>query len=140
MKPEEINVAIGQKLKAQIGTNYRCFVPGQDGEIIFCSECDAIELCENAPQYKYQRYPVYPNYYEDLNAIHKAEKILNNSQYHTFTLMLSEKAWDLFPHQTKDSDYKARLRIFCSATAPQRCEAFLRTIGKWVETKGEESC
>jgi hypothetical protein len=60
-----------------------------------------------------------PNYCNDLNAMHEAEKGLNKNQWVDYGRELS------------------RLNVFpmVHATARQRAEAFLRTIGKWKETK-----
>jgi hypothetical protein len=63
-----------------------------------------------------------PNYPFDLNAMHDAEKVLVSLQW---------------------VSYSRRLQTLCDesvtwpihATASQRAEAFLRTIGKWKETK-----
>jgi hypothetical protein len=74
--------------------------------------------------------PTYlPNYLNDLNAMHEAEKVLDP--------------------KGKDGSYEYWLRTVCHiperesangryfyrATAAQRAEAFLRTIGKWKECK-----
>ncbi len=70
-----------------------------------------------------------PNYLNDLNAMHEAEKVLDP--------------------KGKDCGYEYWLRTVCHiperesakgryfyrATASQRAEAFLRTIGKWEEAK-----
>jgi hypothetical protein len=61
-----------------------------------------------------------PDYLNDLNAMHKAEKILKGGMR---------------------SKYDAELTLICSrdynfiweSTAAQRAEAFLKTIGKWVD-------
>jgi hypothetical protein len=63
-----------------------------------------------------------PNYLNDLNAMHEAEKLLVRLQW---------------------VSYLRRLQTLCDesvtwpihATATQRAEAFLRTIGKWEEAK-----
>ena len=63
-----------------------------------------------------------PNYPFDLNAMHDAEKVLKGGMRST---------------------YDAELTLICSrdynfiweSTATQRAEAFLRTIGKWEESK-----
>ena len=63
-----------------------------------------------------------PNYLNDLNAMHEAEKVLVRLQW---------------------VSYLRRLQTLCDesvtwpihATASQRAEAFLRTIGKWEESK-----
>jgi hypothetical protein len=57
-----------------------------------------------------------PNYLNDLNAMHEAEETLNGQQ----------------------SDAYFR-RITSWATATQRAEAFLRTIGKWQEQPQEQT-
>ena len=63
-----------------------------------------------------------PNYLNDLNAMHDAEKVLKGGMR---------------------SKYDAELTLICSrdynfiweSTASQRAEAFLRTIGKWEESQ-----
>ena len=63
-----------------------------------------------------------PNYLNDLNDMHNAEKVLVRLQW---------------------VSYLRRLQTLCDesvtwpihATASQRAEAFLRTIGKWEEAK-----
>ena len=63
-----------------------------------------------------------PNYLNDLNSMHEAEKVLVRLQW---------------------VSYLRRLQTLCDesvtwpihATASQRAEAFLRTIGKWEESK-----
>ena len=60
-----------------------------------------------------------PDYLNDLNACHEFEKVLTNEQWCAYSPAL----W-LITHRPP-STYE------CHATAPQRCEAFLKTIGKW---------
>jgi hypothetical protein len=62
-----------------------------------------------------------PDYLNDLSAIHEAEKTIRN-QFST----LEEAYWRNLSHVKPHA-------IF--ATATQRAEALLRTIGKWDETK-----
>jgi len=67
-----------------------------------------------------------PNFLDDLNAMHEAEKVLIGDEPENSEL------W---------SDYQTNLVIACPAylsyhaTASQRAEAFLRTIGKWEGAK-----
>jgi hypothetical protein len=64
-----------------------------------------------------------PDYHSDLNAMHEAEAILTEKQrlfYHV-NLMKLQKA-----------DFVAGFWFLIHATAAQRAEAFLRTIGKWT--------
>lgn len=77
-----------------------------------------------------------PSYCNDLNAMHEAE---NHAAYHA-TEWFSEEG-----HTASFADaYIYNLRdvlaanafddfMFCGATARQRAEAFLRTLGKWKE-------
>lgn len=64
----------------------------------------------------------YPNYCTDLNAMHEAEKVLQNQ----FTPMIEEAYW-------RNLQWVKPHPIY--ATARQRAEAFLRTLGKWEEGK-----
>ena len=70
-----------------------------------------------------------PNYPFDLNACHEMEKILNEKQQVWYLQKLT---------QVRFKEGVAGM-IACMndkttfATAMQRCEAFLRTIGKWEE-------
>ena len=58
-----------------------------------------------------------PNFCNDLNAMHEAEKMLNSEQWVAYGKELS------------------RLGVFpmVHANAKERTEAFLRTFGKWEE-------
>jgi hypothetical protein len=64
-----------------------------------------------------------PNYCSDLNSMHEAEKALNSDDiFETYYLAL---------YETTQST-----RWPVCATARQRAEAFLRTLGKWEEVRG----
>ncbi|MDB4403257.1 hypothetical protein N9204_00315 [bacterium] len=67
-----------------------------------------------------------PDYLHDLNAMHEAEKTLSFPEQVSYAEHLSLIC-------TKGMT-PASTRIAYFATAPQRAEAFLRTIGKWVES------
>jgi len=62
-----------------------------------------------------------PDYINDLNAMHEAENTLNSEAHSRFR----EHVWAV----THSHDG----REYLSATAAQRAEAFLRTIGEWKE-------
>ncbi len=65
-----------------------------------------------------------PNYCNDLNAMHEAEKFLFlKKMAHRYFLHLAD-FW-----KGNQSDY------YFHSTARQRAEAFLRTLGKWEEAK-----
>ena len=63
-----------------------------------------------------------PDYLNDLNAMHEAEKVLTYAQGGDMTLWIQRMTCAGYGPQ-----------LF--ATASQRAEAFLRTIGKWEEAK-----
>ena len=66
-----------------------------------------------------QTYAALPDYLNDLNAMHDAEKVLTNEQLEVYCNIL---------HKPNHGVYWA-----IHATASQRAEAFVRTIGKWKE-------
>jgi hypothetical protein len=60
-----------------------------------------------------------PDYLNDLNAMHEAEATLRFDDRNHYIDRLGETYHDSWE--------------FCTATAAQRAEAFLRTIGKWED-------
>jgi len=64
-----------------------------------------------------------PNYLNDLNAMHEAEKVLNLAQFWTYADLLREH------HNGLGVDG------YITASAAQRAKAFLRTLGKWEDDK-----
>jgi len=72
-----------------------------------------------------------PDYLGDLNACHEMEKGLDYEQCEAFSTTLA----DIVHAANREKDYAfpwAFARIH--ATAGQRAEAFLRTLGLWQET------
>jgi hypothetical protein len=64
-----------------------------------------------------------PDYLNDLNAMHEAEKVLDYNQMNRYqNIELSRFV-------------RTGTTWICRATAAQRAEAFLRTVGKWEEDK-----
>jgi len=61
-----------------------------------------------------------PNYYGDLNAMHEAENGMNQHKTGAYNRILFNIVKDTTPN-----------KYWWHATAPQRCEAFLRTFDKW---------
>lgn len=66
-----------------------------------------------------------PDYLNDLNAMHEAEKVL--------TLKRVSDYKEHLKRLTLENHNNAQGFVF-HATAAQRAEAFLRTIGKWTDT------
>jgi hypothetical protein len=65
------------------------------------------------------------NYCNDLNAMHEAERTLNLSLAGGYARILTSIAW------------QSEQPVFApmTATARQRTEAFLKTLGKWEESE-----
>ena len=61
-----------------------------------------------------------PDYLNDLNAMHEAEEVLRPPFWNDWSI------WE---------DYCSRFEEDPHATAAQRAEGFLRTIGKWEESE-----
>jgi hypothetical protein len=71
-----------------------------------------------------------PNFLADLNAMHEAEKVLtDDQQLHYITYLLGRKGTDGMWDLSWDAAYHCT-----HATASQRAEALLRTLGLWKET------
>jgi hypothetical protein len=76
-----------------------------------------------------------PDYLGDLNAMHEVEKGLGDSQWLTYESEL-ERIVD------RDNHHLTIQQLTCAqihATASQRAEAYLRTIGKWSDNARGES-
>ena len=71
-----------------------------------------------------------PDYLNDLNAMHEAEKSLNSSQQQQYLDQLDEHGVPLMGVGEINNTSEFWL---VHATAAQRAEAFLRTIGKWID-------
>lgn len=72
-----------------------------------------------------------PNYTQSLDWMHEAEMTLTMSQtweYHGHLIPFAVRAAD-------DANSIPIHRWAHGVTAPQRAEAFLRTIGKWDDSK-----
>ena len=68
------------------------------------------------------------NYCTDLNAMHEAEKVLTISQEREYFFRLKQIVGDLIWYRSTCQNYRA--------TARQRAEAFLRTLGKLEDALG----
>ena len=106
MTPEQINIAIA---KAQ-GWRHR------EGGMWYCPDGSTV------PE------TLIPNYYNDLNAMHEVWCSLTEKQHQYFRrelqFVIAEAGDNNIPH-------KGPCHSVCNATALQRAEAYLRTIGKW---------
>ena len=74
-----------------------------------------------------------PDYPNDLNAMHEAEKILTGKSKWKYAGILCKM---IAGYKPSDSTTRISLEGVCNiahATAAQRCEAFLRTLNLWEE-------
>lgn len=69
---------------------------------------------------------IIPDYLNNLNAMHEAEKVMRDSpkKKHTYLQWLG-----------CEDAYTSTVFASVTATAAERAEAFLRTIGKWEDDK-----
>ena len=70
-----------------------------------------------------------PDYLNDLNAMHEAEKILTNKQREKYIDTLLDADDNRIPYD--------ECWFFLHTTAAQRAEAFLKTINKWNNQNDE---
>ena len=69
-----------------------------------------------------------PDYLSDLNAMASAEKALVDDKHGIY------QAWIYHINEVPvDTIFASDIRKVICATASQRAEAFLRTIGEWVD-------
>jgi hypothetical protein len=111
MTDEQINEAIAQA----------CGIVGKSGEIYKTPDGWVVDC---------------PQFATDLNAMHDAEKVLDYEQCESFSNAIA----DIVHAENREKHYPfpwgfARIH----ATARQRAEAFLRTLGKWEPTTEESS-
>lgn len=77
-----------------------------------------------------------PDFLHDLNAMHEAEKVLwDFGDAMEFTNQLVGIVCSARGFRWDKGDHDDHLMCLSHATAFQRAEAFLRTIGKWEEAK-----
>jgi len=69
------------------------------------------------------------NYLNDLNAMHEAEKVLDDDQWLEYMLNLMDVCQRHF-----DLGKWTCVQVCMSATAAQRAEAFLRTLSLWEDS------
>ena len=74
-----------------------------------------------------------PDYLSDLNACHEMEKVLTEEQQNLYQTGLSNMigcdGFDAYRHWSDVGSV-----FTCHATAAQRAEAFLRTLGLWTDS------
>jgi hypothetical protein len=114
MTNEQINIAIAEACGWQVHPRDRFIV-----------------IPPNSPHSVQPLYTI-PNYCNDLNAMHEAEKMLNDEQHRQYR---SEVWYSVCNDISSYECVKAAERPHFSATSHQRAEAFLKTLGKWEGAK-----
>jgi peroxiredoxin len=85
-----------------------------------CKRCDDKDCAYNQNK----------NYCNDLNAMHEAYSTMTEDKQWEFIKTLVNYQQGSFPLLSRSESL-----VLANATARQRAEAFLRTVGKWKETK-----
>lgn len=122
MKPEQQRIKIAEALRwKRIGPDNPCalwpcssYVTGIDG---FAMMDPTGGSCAKVP----------PDYLNDLNACHEMEKALTREEHWAY---INELVWLT---QAEWTDSYDEVFVVVHATAAQRCEAFLKTLGLWVD-------
>lgn len=126
MTDEQINIAIAESLGYM--DIYRC---GQSGKRTEQGLLHGKMLCgtldQPSPNYG-REYVFIKRYTADLNACHEFEKTLDDDLDLDYSENLESVTGSRWGANNSYDMSKYR-----SATARQRCEAYLRTIGKWLE-------
>ena len=126
MTPTEINIAIAEAVGFQFytdGTETVLVAPGADEWMKSGKWAKIWKRGDGRPAAPITCLGAIPNYAADLNACAEFEKTLTDEDKITYLRFLNK------------GDFSYRRLAF--ATAIQRCEAFLRTIGKYAETQPE---
>jgi hypothetical protein len=76
-----------------------------------------------------------PDYINDLNAMHEAEKVLTYEQKEQFVFWMNHihPSADIH-HSDAPKDFRLEVFSLVHSPASQRREAFLRTLGLWQES------
>lgn len=108
MTPNEIRIAVAGCLGWKV-------LPQGQGEF---------DITGEPPDWDATRYHPVPNYPEDLNACHEIWCSLTEKEHFAFRDHLRDLV-------RRDGHICGPCRSLSNATALQRCEAFLKTKGKW---------
>jgi hypothetical protein len=117
MSEEQINIAIAEACGWVFKTNSPFVISPEGKELWDDDDPLTVEIA-----LYWKRIPDYCN---DLNAMHEAEKKLNGIKAAEYARIVTSIAW-----QSEQPSYAP-----ITATARQRAEAFLKAIGKWEDGK-----
>ena len=118
MTDEQINIAIAESLGWKVRWQNQGGAPTLENKP--AGHCWAVWTNPNRWGLDSNYDPIFPpNYTSDMNAIHEAEALI---------IKLGHRAI-----RTYEDLLQKQIANIVFATARQRCEAYLRTIGKWKE-------
>jgi len=119
MTTQEQNIAIaeacGKSVCLHKSDKWEYRGPEGDSEL-YCPECK-----------KYLYDMRYQSYTTDLNACHEMEKVLRDSDEKHYDEIMYYHRWNRY------QNFLMKTHEGACATAPQRCEAFLRAMNLWKE-------
>ncbi len=131
MKPEEQRIAIAEACGYKWVENVRVRSNSQSG-----AWCSADGWCNPKTKEISDDVCDLPNYLNNLNAMHEAFLSLPTGSHITFGRHLQEVCGEgLVGYVSCYPEDFAGLARIAHATAAQRAEAFIRTIGKWNSDK-----
>jgi len=119
MTPEQQRIAIAEAC----GWKFQHPSPNNGSPEWSEMKCNAI-LCWVRPGGGSWQLEELPDYLNDLNAMHEAEKLLKSEQHFTFQVELARVI--------NTTTYPLNFALL-HATAAQRAEAFLRTLNLWKD-------
>ena len=130
MKPNEINIEIAKILGRETYANHN-WEGHDDNRYFVCTRCGETIGWGN---YKKGTSPKHEpcvgnserNFYGDLNACAQMEEELGPERE-----VYVETLFGIVPEETAELDDNESLWLMLHASAPERCEAFLRMKGKW---------
>lgn len=130
MTEQEINIAIaefcGVCTHPEEFRKTKTIEDGNDSDTSYeCKKC--------GKDYIYDSSAKVPNYFGDLNAVHEAEKLLPVDLLKKYNIQIGRLIVQLDKDEYWENPLGDINTYTFHATAPQRSEALLRTIGKWKD-------
>lgn len=126
MTPERMRIVIAEltgELSTECPDCYGTGFGGSESDHLPCDTCN-----RSGEVQPYSKKP----YTDDLNATHEMENTMSKDQRDAYYNILSSEASRVTT--VEEGIYLYRVRLI-SATALQRCEAFIRTHGRWEESQ-----
>jgi len=136
MTPEAQNIAIAESLGWTKPTGWGDAWPSRTDCRFTDNRCATFGVPPGKAYEHYERGPIQdnlrpiPNYHGSLDACAEFEESIPKNDFEVFNAYV-EHLWNILE---RDDPEETHLRLI-SAKAPQRCEAYLRTLNLWKESK-----